>query len=266
MSDEPFTPVPPEPTIPEPTPAPAPAPAEEPPPGAFQALTGVLFAPSATFEKMGSVRWFHALTPLLVMGLLAALATFTFMKRVDMGEFTRDQLRHNRFASKMSDAQMEKAVQQAKDANPYIRSALTIPGAVVVLILVSLLYWVAFLAMGGNLTFPKSLAVVAWAQVPYWVNSILAMGMYFLKNPNEMDPTNPVLSNPAAFLDPGSIPGWLNSLLSNFDLFGIWVLILYILGFSVLGRVSKGKAAAIVLCIFVLKVLIKAAFSAVFSV
>jgi hypothetical protein len=200
------------------------------------------------------------------MGLLAGLASLTFMMRVDMEQFVRDQLRHNRFASKMSDAQMDEAVKSGKDANPYIRSAITVPGTAIWLLLVGLVYWVAFLAMGANLNYVKTMMVVAWAQVPYWINSILAMGIFFLKNPNDLDPMNPVFSNPAAFIDRESVSGGLHAILSSFDLFGIWVLILYILGFSALGKVSKGKAAAIVIAIFILKVLLKAGFAAVFSV
>lgn len=246
-------------------PAPASAAAAEPPPGPLQALGGILFSPSDTFARMGTARWIYALTPLLVMALLGALTTFTFMKRVDQGEFMRDQLRQSRFASKMSDAMVEEQVKRAREANPWVRSAITLPSVVLVLALVALLFWVAFLAMGGGPTFTKSLAVVAWAQVPHWLNSLLATAMYFIKNPNDMDPTNPVLSNPAAFLEQGSVPGWLKSVLSNFDLFGIWVLVLYILGFSALGRVSKGKSAAIVIGLFILWVLLKAAFAAAFT-
>lgn len=267
MTDE--TPIvsPSDPEAPPAPPPPSSSPgAEVPPPGPMEALTGVLFSPSATFARMGGGRWTHLIFPLLLMGLLAGLASFTFMKRVDLEQFTRDQLRHNRFASKMSDAQMEEAVKSGKNANPYTRSAVTVPITAAWLLLVGLLYWVAFLAMGASLNYIKTMQVVAWAQVPYWINSLLAIGVFFLKDPNDLDPMNPVFSNPAAFIDKESVSGGVHALLGSLDLFGIWVLILYVLGFSALGRVSKGKAAAIVLAIFILKVLLKAGFAAVFNV
>lgn len=275
MSDEIPTDLPPQsppdaapetPSNPPEVPESPPPPPQEPPPGPLEALTGVLFAPSATFARMGGGRWVHLIFPLLLMGFLAGLASFTFMKRVDMEQFVRDQLRHNRFASKMSDAQMDEAVEKGKDANPYTRSGVTVPVTALWLLLVGLVYWAAFLAMGASLNYIKTMQVVAWAQVPYWINSLLAMGVFFLKDPNDLDPMNPVFSNPAAFLDRESVSGGLHALLGSFDLFGIWVLILYILGFSALGKVSKGKAAAIVIAIFVLKVLLKSGFAAVFTV
>lgn len=241
-------------------------PPEAPAPGPFEVLPGILFAPSATFARLGSARWVHLLLPLLVLGLVSALASFTFMKRVDMEEFTRDQLRHNRFASKMSEAQMEEAIEKSKDTNPYTRSAITVALTPAWLLLVGLLYWGAFLALGAELNYLKTMQVVGWAQVPYWINGLLACGVFFLKDPNELDPMNPVFSNVAFFLSREETPGWLMSLLGSVDLFALWVVLLYILGFSALGRISKGKAAGIVLAIFAAKVLIKVAFAAVFSI
>lgn len=246
--------------------APEPPAPEAPAPGPLDVLPGVLFTPSATFARLGTARWIHLLLPLLALGLISALASFTFMKRVDMEEFTRDQLRHNRFASKMSEAQMEEAVQKSKDANPYTRSAITVFLTPVWLLLVGLLYWGAFLAMGAELNYLKTMQVVAWAQVPYWINGLLACGIFFLKDPNEMDPMNPVFSNVAFFLSKEETPGWLMSLLGSADLFALWVVALYVLGFSALGKVSKGTAVGIVLAIFVAKVLVKVAFAAVISV
>ena len=235
-------------------------------PGPAALASGMLFSPSATFAKMEGSRWFHAIAPILVLAILAALTSFTFMKRVDMEQFTRDQLRHNRFASKMTDAQIDEAVSKSKEANPYLRSAFTLPGTVVWLMLVALLYWAVFLAMGGTINYAKSLVVVAWAQTPYWINSVLATAMYFIKNPNEIDPMNPVLSNPAAFFEREQISPWLQAALSSLDLFSIWVLVLYIIGFAIVGKVSKGTATAVLVGIFILKIVAKAAFGAVFSV
>jgi hypothetical protein len=246
--------------------APQQTPSEAPVPGPFEVLPGILFAPSATFARLGSARWVHLLLPLLALGIISALASFTFIKRVDMEEFTRDQLRHNRFASKMSEAQMEEAIEKSKDTNPYTRSAITVALTPAWLLLVGLLYWGAFLAMGAELNYLKAMVVVAWAQVPYWIAGILACGVFFLKDPNELDPMNPVFSNVAFFLSREETPGWLMSLLGSVDLFALWVVVLYILGFSVLGRISKGKAAGIVLAIFVAKVLVKVAFAAVISI
>jgi hypothetical protein len=252
-----------EPPVPPAVPDPSP---EKPPPGLFDTLFGVLFSPSETFGRMRGARWGHVIVPVIALGILAAIASLTFMKRVDMEQFVRDQLRHNRFASKMTDAQMEEAIRQGKEANPYTRSALTIPFSAAFLFLVGLLYWVCFLAMGAEVNYLKSMLVVGWAQIPYWITSLLATGIFLFKDCNELDPQNPVLSNVGAFVGKENISGWLYSILSSIDLFAIWVAILYILGFSALGRTSKGKAAAIVLTIFVLKVVLKAAFSAVFTV
>ena len=46
------------------------------------------------------------------------------------------------------------------------------------------------------------------------------------------------------------------ALASNLDIFSIWVMILLIIGFAHLARVSKAKAATIVISLYVVKALL----------
>jgi FtsH-binding integral membrane protein len=52
------------------------------------------------------------------------------------------------------------------------------------------------------------------------------------------------------------------SLLSSFDIFTIWTLILLIIGFSTLSRMSRGKSAAIVISLWLFTVVVKLGFAA----
>jgi len=246
----------------------APAPAaggETPTPGPLAAFGGVVASPTQTFGAMRGAKWHFAVWPLALLAILGALGSFIFMSRVDMEAFTRQQIKRSKFAAQMSAEQMDKAIEGSKDANPYTRAALSVPGVAVWILLVTLIYWVAFLAMGQAFSYGQTLVVVSWAQVPNIIQSALACVVYLVKDPTSLDPMNPILSNPAVFIGQDALPGWLYALLSSADLFSIWLVALYIVGFSAAGKISRGQAATVVIAIFVLKVALKTAWAFFFQ-
>ncbi len=230
-------------------------------PSPISAFAGVVVSPSSTFASMRQSKWHFAIWPLAVLALLAGLATYLFMTRVDMEAFMRNQFKHSRFAAQMSAEQMDQAVEQAKNANPWTRVAINVPGTAIFMLLVALVYWVTFLAMGSAMTYGQTLVVTSWAQVPQMINSALASVVFMVRNPSELDPMNAVMSNPGALIGQESLAPWLYSLLSSMDLFAVWTIVLYVLGFAAVGKISKGQAASVVLAIFVLKTALKLAWA-----
>ena len=59
--------------------------------------------------------------------------------------------------------------------------------------------------------------------------------------------------------------GWLYAVLSSADVFSLWVVALYILGFSAAGKISKGQAAVVVVAIFAVKLVLKTAWAFFFQ-
>ena len=57
----------------------------------------------------------------------------------------------------------------------------------------------------------------------------------------------------------------LHSLLQSLDAFSIWVIVLLVLGYAIAAKVSRGKAAGLVVTLWALYVLGKAGFTALFS-
>ena len=53
---------------------------------------------------------------------------------------------------------------------------------------------------------------------------------------------NLVKSHPGAFLAPDT-PAWLGAIASTFSVFNIWTVVLLVLGFKIVGKLSTGKAA-----------------------
>lgn len=232
--------------------APASATLSIPPPQ--EVLVGLFSAPMATFDRMAPAKWTLALLPLILFGLLSGVSTLVFMRSVDMGEFVRTQLKQSKFASQMSDAQMEEAIEKSKDANPYTRSAITVVVAPAILLLITLVYWVCFIALGSRLSYTQALLVTAWSQVPKLVALVLASIVYLVKDVNALDPQNPVLSNLGALFGRDVLGPTLYALLSAADVFGFWMMALYVIGFSAIAKIGRGQALLVVLSIFTLKV------------
>jgi hypothetical protein len=72
---------------------------------------------------------------------------------------------------------------------------------------------------------------------------------------------DPMGTNPGYYLSSDS-PHWLRAFLGSFDLLVFWFLALLILGTSIVAKVKRNVAAAIVLGWWVLIVLVKTAFAA----
>jgi hypothetical protein len=73
--------------------------------------------------------------------------------------------------------------------------------------------------------------------------------------PDSFIVNNPVGSNIGYYLSTDA-PKWLTSLCMHIDLFEIWSIVLTVIGVSVVAKVSKGKAAAVVVGWWILFILI----------
>ena len=75
---------------------------------------------------------------------------------------------------------------------------------------------------------------------------------------------NPVATNPGYFVDPTANPV-LHSLLTSFDVFTIWTLVLTAIGLTCISKIKSGSAFAVVFGWFAVVVLIGAGFTAAFA-
>jgi hypothetical protein len=72
-------------------------------------------------------------------------------------------------------------------------------------------------------------------------------------------------SNVGYYLNFAETPRWLYSVATNLDVFMIWTLVLTAIGFSVVGRKSRGTSYAVVFGWFAIYLLGGAAIGAIFS-
>jgi len=129
----------------------------------------------------------------------------------------------------------------------------------------ALVNWGSFnFGLGARTTFGEMFCVWMYASLPRLLSGLLTLVMVcFGGNAESFNLKNPVGTNLAYYL-PDSAP-WLKAALGFFDVIGIWNLVLLVIGTSIVAKVSRGKAAAIVVGWWVLLLILSVATAAATS-
>jgi hypothetical protein len=226
---------------------PAPA-AEAPPMNPFARMTGALFAPVSTFRDIARKPDF--LIVLIVLMLLSAVSAVALSTRLDVAGSVRASMEERH----MNPEQIDRAVKVAGIFSKmmlYLAAFLT----PLVLAIVAGVMLLAFRIFRGEGTFKQAYAVTLYAWMPMLLLSILTTAIALTRH--QIDPRSLatiVRSNPAFLVDMNKQPA-LFALLSSIDVFSFWTLTLMTLGYSAMARVSRLKASAIVISVWLVRVL-----------
>ncbi len=228
--------------------------------GFFSSLGRLFFEPSKSFpvfvEKKSWV-WF----PIVLISLLTFFSTYTFFERVDRESFITNQLNKSKFTSNMSQEQIDKAINDFKETKGAIRGLIAIPFYLVWLILASLVYYLCFMLLGGNINFLNTLIVVFWAEVVISLKQLISIFIMLIKKGEDLvSPESIVLSSVGSLIGSEKLSPALFSLLSSIDIFAIWNLVLLTIGLSLISRLSIKYSAFLVFTLYILKVAIQCAF------
>ena len=212
----------------------------------FGRLIGVLVAPQKTFLSIAErPTW---LVAFLVAAVLPAISAFLVVPKVDWEAMARTQIENSPFTGDLSREQIDQQVEMSAKVSPYVVYAW--PGLMAIGVLIfGLVCWGIFNLAGGESTFPRSMAVLTHGFMPMVVSSLIAIPVILGTEQIDAEVLQAdilVKSNLAVFAPEGAAPALLK-LLSKLDVFSIWVLALFILGFSRVTKVKTGVAAAVVL-------------------
>jgi hypothetical protein len=227
----------------------------------FQRIMGVFFAPTETFEDIA--RKPDILWPLLILTLVSFVTTMLIMPHLDMDALVSQQAemmqKQNPNMSDADVARMGRITKAMAKVSGWLGPVFIIIGYVVI----ALVLWGAFRLMGGDGDFKQSLSTTLYAYFPRMLlGGIIATVVIMMRG--SVDPSQiatVVKTNPAFLVDFKAQPV-LFSFLSSFDLFALWTLFLLTIGFSKVARVSKAKAASIVVVLWLATVLVKVGFAA----
>ncbi len=215
--------------------------------GFFEKLAGIFISPRETFETLDrKPTW---LVPFLI--ITAVVLVMTVLTR-DIG--MQDMMA--RFeASDMPQEQIDRIVEQSQGPVRYIQMA-AIPLFMIAAwcFFAGILLFTGNTILGGKSTFKKMLSMVSWASLIGVLSSVIHTALIITKGTTQGVTTSLALL--LADPEPGAKPSFLFRLLSKFDVFTIWEMVLWAIGTSVLYRFSMKKSAGMVAVLWVLWVII----------
>jgi hypothetical protein len=227
----------------------------EPRMSAFARIAGVFFTPKAAFaDVVKKPTWLAPVLLLMViyMGLSVVLA-----QRVNWYEATKEQIAKNKFAAgridQLSDEEKDRIFTQGAQRGKVFRYVRGVIGWPLLLLFSSGLYFLAFRLLGGaRVNYKTGFALTAFGHLPLGLKELIAIPVTLVKDPSLIDPDNFLASNPAAIIG-SDLPLWQTVSLSFLDVFGLWVVILMAVAFSVADprKVPLGKALGIAFGLFV---------------
>jgi hypothetical protein len=205
-------------------------------------------APTKTFtDILRSASWW---LPFLLLVLVTLGTTVVVDKQVGFERVAENQIRQNpkQEESMASLTAEQRAARMQSIGKGYRYSSYGAFLFILVFVAIgALLYWATFnFGLGAQTTFSQMMAVWMYASLPRLLTGLLTIvTLMFGGSADSYDMRNPVGTNLAYFLpDSGPV---LKTILSFFDVMGLWQLALLVLGTAIVAKVSKGKAAAVVL-------------------
>jgi hypothetical protein len=221
----------------------------EPKPNPWQRIAGVFFSPGETFESIARRPDF--VVPLIVLCVISLLVGIVFAPRVDFGAPARE-------AMEEKGAPPEQIEQVSKMSNMFGK-IISYTGPIttaIVLAVLAAIFLLAFRIMGGEGNYKQAFAITTYAWYIQTLRSVIMAIVLLIRGglTGAQELETLVRSNPAFLVDMKSNPV-LFSLLTNLDVFTLWWLFVTIIGFAAMSRFSKAKAAAIVICLWIVKVI-----------
>jgi Yip1 domain len=235
----------------------------------FARVFGAIFSPKPTFESIARrPTW---IVPLILVIVVSTLVIAVFGQRVGWRNFMIRQNQQSSRAQKqmeqMTPDQREHMLDQQTKIAPIFGYVGVIVGTIIGALLVGAVLMVALnLTSGSKIPFKTSLGIVSYSWVPAIIGGLLGILIMFIKDPSTVDIEHLVASNAGAFLSDDS-PKWLLTLLTSFDIFVFWTMILMALGYSATDpkKLSFGKALTTIFIVWILYIAVKVGLTAAFA-
>lgn len=235
-------------------------------------LGEVLWVPTETFRKIAErPTWAVALVALLV---ISGGVAWTAVQRIDQDaqrRMIRDGIEERSgLRGEELDRQVDQAVEMNRKVAPFT-PVIVLVFSVIGYALVAAVFYVAFRLAGGELGFVRSFATTLHAMMPLALAGLIALPIVLGQetvDPERMQSGSLLASNLAYFFAPEDAPATLVAFLASFDLFTLWAVILLVIGYAVVARVSKGVATGVVIGAWAVWIAVKvglAALPALFS-
>lgn len=243
--------------------------------GPLSRLTGTLLSPGETFADVNRKPTWLAPMIIAVVTVIASSLFFTWRVHPNWEEITRAQIKKR--MEKSNQSIPEEQLQQQINIGKTIAKFYPIIGAVftpIVYLIVAGIFALGMMLIQAKTTFKKILSVVAWTFAAMGLLGTVVMMASLMVRDEEglrnIDPTQPsgiVPTNLAVFLASDSSPV-IKAIAGSLDVFSIWILILLSIGFAAIAgsrKITTGKTATVVFGFWLVFVVIKVGWAAIFG-
>jgi hypothetical protein len=243
------------------TPLPPPQPIQlSPEPAALsegRRLMGTFFSPSKTFPDLRrNASWW---APFLVIALVSLSFVYVVDQKVGFSKVVENMIQQQPKQAERMDripADQRPAIMQRQAAiTKFISYAVPVIALVIYAVFAALLFATLKFAASGDLKYKNLFAVIVYSRLPLIFGPLLAiLSLLAGVSSDGFDLRNPVATNPGYFIGPDGSP-ILRALLTPFDVFSLWSLILTAIGIASISKVKRGTAFAVVFGWFAVYVL-----------
>lgn len=222
-------------------------------------------APSATFQDIRrSASWW---LPFLILALATLAVSFSIDRKVGFEQVVENQVHLNPSQESQLNAldPPARAARLHSMAVGYRYTSYAYPLVVLAIgAFGSLILWASFtFALGAQTTYPQILALWMYANLPRVLASVITIvTLWFGGSPESFNLQQPAGTNPGYYMTDSA--AWLRVLMSFFDVIGIWVLVLVILGGAIIARVKTAQAGAVVVGWWLLVIIVSVSATAAF--
>lgn len=225
-------------------------------------IASVFHAPVRAFEALRECPvWELALALMVVTSLAVQMIV---IRHLDLAGTVREQMEAAARGRAVSEAEIERAVEQGQKFAPVgvVAGALAAP---VVFLLLGGVYFLGLKLAGSDAEFKPVFVTTLHAMLPPGVVSsaltAFVVAQKGMMTANEVG--RAVKSNLGAFLSPEA-PAPLRSAAEVLDVFNLWMWVLLAIGLSITGRIPRARAATVVAVVWVGWARLRALFAALF--
>jgi len=232
--------------------------------GFFQNLIDVYFSPREAFTRI--VRNPRFLVPLVAYVILVLGFTGVWMQKMDPAEFMKIQIEESGQADRIPAEQREAIIEQQAKWMPIFAWVMGPVGiAVSLLVIAGALLFIYRFFYAAEVSFRQSFAIVTWVFFAVGlVTTPVTLAVMSLKGDWNINPQEAVQANLGLLLEKSSAAKPLWTLLTNIDVFSLWMVFLLAVGFAVASRKPTGSALWGVAIPWILIVLAKVGWAAIF--
>jgi hypothetical protein len=227
---------------------------------ALARLPGVLFSPVRTFESIARrPTW---LAPLVLWTAMSVGVTAALLPKIDYDQLTRQAMQSK--GQTVPEERMASIVEQQKRFGGIFGWVIGAVSPAVVSLLVAVVLWGAFKAFGWDTRFSQAFGVTTHAFLPGVLKAAFLLFLITRQETVNPQALGDLLSSNLGFLVPRDSSKPLHSLLQSLDIFSLWSLCLFVVGFAAAAKVKRGAAAGVIVTLWLLAVAIGVGWNMIF--